>query len=140
MQPGAVEEHEFALFLPHDDVGHIVLQGLELADHVAEGAPRLQVLQRILKHAVEHAQAEGRVHQSFVVECGGGIAPALADFRVDPTANRVAKQPVFLGEDGLGHAQLLSMRYAFLECYSKTTREESRDDIDHCARHTLAAP
>ena len=70
LQIRRVMQHEVARLPPNRHVRDVVLQYLEFADDLAERLALFHVIERVFQYAVEHAHAEGRDHDSFVVERG----------------------------------------------------------------------
>ena len=71
-------QHQLRLLAPHRDVGDVVLQRLELADQLAEGAPLIHVREGVLEHAVDHAEAHGGIHDALAVQRLRRVLPALS--------------------------------------------------------------
>jgi len=78
LQPGYVVQQQLCGLLPGGDVGHIVLQNLEMTDGLAERLALLHVTHRIFQHTVDGAQALGTHHDALVVEGRQDAVPGLA--------------------------------------------------------------
>ena len=94
-------------------VGDHVLDGLELADRLAERGALLAVGDHVLEHAGERAGAVRAVHDALAVERIGDHAPALVDLPED----------VLIGDEDVVELDLAAAERAHPELWDRRRRD-----------------